>query len=130
MSEEKIITAAPVTEGTVTIIIAEYRGLIEAVEQYKAALDLSAAEKDKSWWKAYHAEKEVAKRDIQITELRKQIAELREQIAELKEAGRKVCDFIDSKPQLRSEYNLFQCERDLERSADAVESEVGNENAE
>lgn len=123
MSEEKIITAAPVTEGTVTISIAEYRGLIEAVEQHKAALDLSAAEKDKSWWKAYHAEKEVEKRDIQITELR-------EQIAELKEAGRKVCDFIDSKPQLRNEYNLFQCERDLERSADAAESEAGNENAE
>jgi len=120
MSEEKIIATAPVTEGTITINIAEYRGLIEAVEQYKAAAAVSAAEQNKSWWDAHNAKDALVKSE-------KHIEELREQIAELKEAGRKVCEFLDSKPHLRGEYNLFRHERDLERAAEAVESGADDE---
>lgn len=115
MSEEKTIATAPVTEGTVTISIAEYRGLIEAVEQYKSAAAVSAAEQNKSWWDAHNAKEALAKSE-------KHIEELREQITELKEAGRKVCEFLDSKPHIRGEYNLFQRERGLERAASATES--------
>ena len=114
------IAVAPITDGTVTISIAEYRGLIEAVEQHKSAAAVANAEKDKCWWEAYNAKKELEKRDVQITEMR-------EQISELKDAGRLVCEFLDSKPQLRGEFDLFKHERDLERAAQAAESEAGNE---
>ena len=114
------IAVAPITDGTVTISIAEYRGLIEAVEKHKSAVAVAQAEREKCWWEAYHARKELEKRDEQITELM-------EHVAELKAAGKLVCAFLDSKPHLRGEFDLFKHERDLERAANAAGSEADDE---
>ena len=104
MDETK--TNIPVSEGNVTIAISEYRGLIERAATAEAALAV--------------AESESVSKGARLYDRGRLIDSLNERIAELERAGQQMCDFLDSKPHLRAEFNLFLHERALDgKAADA-----------
>lgn len=114
MADEKILNTVPVTDGTVNISIAEYRGLIETVAASGAEAAIQHTEKMKYFSEKMRSE-DVAKAANAHVET------LQARIAELEAAGKQMCDFLDSQPHLRGEFNLFLHERDLGRKAAEVE---------
>ena len=101
MDETK--TNIPVSEGTVTIAISEYRGLIERAAAAEGAL---AA-----------AENESVSKGARLYDKGRIIDVQNKRIADLERSGKQMCDFLDSKPHLRAEFNLFLHERALDRKA-------------
>ena len=107
------INTIPVTEGTISISIAEYRALMEAAiaRRFDERIrDLEEQAKDK--------EREVTDVHCRSYDLRKQNELLEAKVRELTEAGEKMTRFIDEDPTTRESFNAWLL---------VTESEAGDE---
>lgn len=107
------IDTVPITEGSVTIAIAEYRALLEVATAAKfdaRIREIEAESKDK--------DRELTDVRCRSYDLRKQNEQLEAKVKELTEAGEKMTRFIDEDPATREQFNAWLL---------VTESEAGNE---
>ena len=96
------INTVPITEGNITIAIAEYRGLLETAISAKfdeRVREIEAEIKDK--------DREIVDVRCKSYDLRKQVEQLEEKVKELTEAGEKMTRFIDEDPTTREQFNAW-----------------------